>query len=347
MYTEFLYSILFFITNFTLCFIIFKLIITNKIKFLSFIIVKRSSDHKMHSYKIYQNAGFVVIGLFLILSLIMYYSFYEKINFNERISRPLIFFVSLSTLYLVSIYDFKKNLHPIFRLFIQIILVYLSLSLIEFPIIPLKYIPLKIQYLLVVIFWVYVINIVNFVDGLDGLVAVSSIGFFLNIIIFNLLFGITSINIYISGILLPLILAFLIFNKPKAKIFLNDVGSIPLGYIIGFCLLNTIQNGYWFFFISIFLYFIMDVTYTLLRKIKNGHYPWARLFDYLFLQPVLQGKKSHWYVLKFIFSYYFFMMIIIFIINLYELDSIYLFIYSLIASLIILKKFNQFNLKIN
>jgi len=98
---------------------------------------------------------------------------------------------------------------------------------------------------------------------------------------------------------------------------------------------------------SIFLYFIMDVTYTLLRKMKNGHYPWARLFDYLFLQPVLQGKKSHWYVLKFIFSYYFFMMIMIFIINLYELNNIYLFIYSLIASLIILKKFNQFNLKMN
>ena len=90
---------------------------------------------------------------------------------------------------------------------------------------------------------------------------------------------------------MPLILAFLIFNKPKAKIFLNDVGSIPLGYIIGFCLLNTIQSGYWFVFMSIFLYFIMDVTYTLLRKIKNGYYPWARLFDYLFLQPVLQGKK--------------------------------------------------------
>ena len=347
MYTEFLYSILFLITNFTLCLLILKLIVNDKLKSLNFIIVQKESDHNMHSYKVYQNAGFIVIGLFLINSFMMYLFFYKKIHLDENISRPLVFFGSLSIFYLVSIYDFKKNLHPIFRLFIQIILVYLSLSLIEFPLIPIKYIPLKIQYLLVVIFWVYVINIVNFVDGLDGLVAVSSIGFFLNIIIFNLLFGIASVNIYISGILLPFILAFLIFNKPKAKIFLNDVGSIPLGYIIGFCLLNTIQSGYWFFFMSIFLYFIMDVTYTLLRKIKNGHYPWARLFDYLFLQPVLQGKKSHWYVLKFIFSYYFFMMIIIFIINLYELNNIYLFIYSLIASLIILKKFNQFNLKMN
>ena len=47
MYTEFLYSILFLITNFTLCLLILKLIVNDKLKSLNFIIVKKESDHKM------------------------------------------------------------------------------------------------------------------------------------------------------------------------------------------------------------------------------------------------------------------------------------------------------------
>ena len=107
---------LFLITIFIFCFLILKFIIDNKIKFLNNIIIKKNSDLKMHSYKIYQNAGFIVIGLFLIFSYSLYLLFYKNFYFIENISRPTIFFFSILILYLMSIYDFKKNLHPIFRL---------------------------------------------------------------------------------------------------------------------------------------------------------------------------------------------------------------------------------------
>jgi UDP-N-acetylmuramyl pentapeptide phosphotransferase/UDP-N-acetylglucosamine-1-phosphate transferase len=340
---NFLYYSLFFITNFLLCFLILKLIVSNKVIFFNKIIIKKKSDYKMHSHKIYQNAGVIVIGLFLIISTLLYSSFYKDINIIENISRPIIFFISVLILYIMSIYDFKKNLHPIFRLIIQITLVYASLTLVEFPILPIEYFPLKIQYLLVIIFWVYIINIVNFVDGLDGLIGITAIGFFSNIIIFSLIFKISSINVHISILIIPFILAFLIFNKPKAKIFLNDVGSIPLGYIMGFCLLNILQNNNWYLFLSIFLYFILDVSYTLFVKIKKGYYPWARLFDYLFLQPVLKGKKTHWYVFANIFYYYLFMILTLLIIYFFQLNNIYLLFYSIISSLIIFWNFKKFN----
>ena len=343
----FLYYSSFLITNLLLCFLILKLIINNRIKLFNGIIKKKKSDHNMHSHKIYQNAGIIVIGFFLLVSFLLYILFYENLKIAENISRPIIFFICVFILYVMSIYDFKRNLHPIFRLIIQIILVYTSLTLIEFPLLPYEYFPLKVQYLLVIIFWVYIINIVNFVDGLDGLIGITATGFFLNIIIFDFIFKINSVNIYISILIIPFILAFLIFNKPKAKIFLNDVGSIPLGYIMGFCLLNILQNNNWYFFISIFLYFILDVSYTIFVKITKGYYPWARLFDYLFLQPVLKGKKSHWYVFKWIFYYYFLMILTVLIIYYFQLDRIYLFFYSIISSLIILWNFKKFNKKIN
>lgn len=343
--SQYLYYLLFLISIFISSYLILKRIIENKKFFFKELFSKKKSDFKMHSYLIYQNAGLVIIGIFLIISLLLFYLFKNQISFEENIPRPVIFFISISILYLMSIYDFLKSLHPIFRLITQIIIVYISLTLIEFPIISVQIIPLKIQYILVIIFWVYIINVTNFVDGLDGLIASASLGFFINLLTFLILFQISSINIYISFLIIPLLISFFIFNKPKARIFLNDVGSIPIGYILGFSLLTLAQLDEWIVMISLFFYFIFDVSVTLFRKIKKGYYPWARLFDYQFLQPVLQGRKDHSYVLKYIISYYFFMNLTIFLIYYLNLNKIFLLTYSIISSLYIFYKFNKFNLK--
>ena len=46
----------------------------------------------------------------------------------------------------------SKNLHPIFRLLTQVTVAYSSLTLVNFPIVDVEYIPLKIQFLIVIIF---------------------------------------------------------------------------------------------------------------------------------------------------------------------------------------------------
>ena len=344
---QYLYYLLIFITIFTCSYLILKAIIENKILFFKTLFSKKKSDFKMHSYLIYQNAGVVIIGIFLIVSLLLFYLFKNQISFKENIPRPNIFFISILILYLMSIYDFLKSFHPIFRLLTQIIITYFSLTLIEFPLISEQIVPLKIQYISVIIFWVYIINITNFVDGLDGLIASASLGFFINLFTFLILFQISSINIYISFLMIPLLISFFIFNKPKARIFLNDVGSIPIGYILGFCFLNLANSNEWIIMISLFFYFIFDVSITLFRKIKKGHYPWARLFDYQFLQPVLKGKKKHFFVLKFIIWYFVLMNICILTVYFFNLSKLYILIYSVFASFYIFTVFNKFNVKKN
>lgn len=334
--------LIFLIFNFTACYIILKLSLAKKSFFLRAIITKKKSDLKMHSYLVFQNAGFIIIGIFIVSTTLFYFLHYDKIEISEEIPRPYIFIISLGILFLISFYDFKKGIHPIYRLVCQILVVFLSLTLIKLPIVSETFIPLKLQYLFVIIFWVYIINITNFVDGLDGLIGFSTIGFFLNILIYLFLFKINSINVYISLLAISVLIPFLIFNKPKAKIFLNDLGSIPLGYIVGYTILNLCQNNQWYFALSIFLYFILDVTLTLVLKIKKGHYPWARMFDYLFLQPVIKGGKNHWYVLRFIIGYYLIMMIVIYLTYQYNLHRSYILLYSFIASILILLKFKKF-----
>ena len=77
-------------------------------------------------------------------------------------------------------------------------------------------------------------NLYNFMDGSDGILAVETIAISLGLAI-------------LSHSLLPLSLAaatlgFLCFNWPPAKLFSGDVGSIPIGFFLGFLLVLFALN---------------------------------------------------------------------------------------------------------
>lgn len=281
--------------------IIFYLIIYKKNNFLFNIFQKKTSDMNMHSETVAQNGGLVIMLLFL-TDLIFNSLFYPKINFYFDITSINKFYIiplSLIFLLAISILDYKFKISPIIRLFVHLFVCYISLALIKFPIISIEILPLKIQFLVVLIFWVYVINATNFIDGIDGMLSINLLSFILCIILIFLLIGIKNSKVfYFSIILLPLILSFLIFNFPKAKIFMGDSGSISIGYLVGYFLITLLVEKKYFIFLTSFLYPLLDVFLTILRKIINKTYPWARLFDYFFLLPIIKGGLKHSFVLK-------------------------------------------------
>ena len=58
------------------------------------------------------------------------------------------------------------------------------------------------------------------------------------------------------------------------------------------------MQGYWKLSFILLMYPLLDCTVTLFIKIKNGHYPWARLFDYFFRSN--KKNNDHKFVLKII-----------------------------------------------
>ena len=58
-------------------------------------------------------------------------------------------------------------------------------------------------------------------------------------------------------------LGFLVWNWSPARIFLGDVGSVPLGYLLGFLLLDRRGRGHWKIALILPLYFLADATMTL------------------------------------------------------------------------------------
>src|ERR1700687_1118754 len=65
------------------------------------------------------------------------------------------------------------------------------------------------------------------------------------------------------------------FNRPVAKLFLGDVGSLPIGLLLGWCLLQLAYHQQLAAALLLPLYYLTDATVTLLRRLAKGERFWA------------------------------------------------------------------------
>jgi Fuc2NAc and GlcNAc transferase len=184
------------------------------------------------------------------------------------ISRNL-YFALLSGLLLActSLVDDVINLKPSIRMVAQIITVlvaFISLQGIQpVPVFGKDIFPTFILYAITIIGMVWFINLFNFLDGIDGYASVEAITLVLAYYLFT--------GHYINLILIASVLGFLIWNWPKAKIFMGDVGSTQLGFIIVvlgvyFHNENKLSIIYWLILSAPFWF---DATLTLFRRWRN------------------------------------------------------------------------------
>lgn len=240
--------------------------------------------------------GLVFFVLFFIFFYFIYNSKLFEINLNV-IPRFYVLFISLVILCIISYIDDKFFISKKTRFLIQIIFTYLSLSSLNLPIF--NFLPEKVEYLFLVFLWVYLINTSNFIDGLNGMLASNCIIFLLGCLIIIDHYQIID-NYILTIILLLFILtsAFLLFNFPKAYLFIGDTGSIPLGFLIGYIIIYFFSLEIFWPVFFLFVYPLVDVSITLIDKVFiRRKLPWERLFDYFFLMPVIHGGKNHSFVI--------------------------------------------------
>lgn len=120
---------------------------------------------------------------------------------------------------------------------------------------------------------VWMLNLFNFMDGIDGIEASEVIFIGLGS---SLLMGLGTRS-SVPEILPPLAIAgatfgFLFWNWPPARIFMGDVGSGVLGFLLGLLMLESAVSGKLSFVIWIILagVFLVDATLTLLIRLFRG-----------------------------------------------------------------------------
>jgi len=87
-------------------------------------------------------------------------------------------------------------------------------------------------------------------------------------------------------------LGFLRWNWHPAQIFLGDIGSVPLGFLIGWLLLLAAARGLWAPALILPLYYLGDATLTLLRRIAARAAVWRAHREH-FYQRALGRDGDH------------------------------------------------------
>ena len=94
---------------------------------------------------------------------------------------------------------------------------------------------------------------------------------------------------------------FLWWNWSPAKVFFGDVGSVPLGFLLGWLLLTLAGHGYWAAAIILPLYYLVDATLTLLERLARGEKIWEAHRSHYYQQAVQKGL-SHAHVSRLILT---------------------------------------------
>ena len=118
------------------------------------------------------------------------------------------------------------------------------------------------------------INLVNFMDGLDWMTVAEIVPIAAALALFGSSGHLPGTTTMIALALGGAMLGFAPFNRPVAKLFLGDVGSLPIGMLTGWCLLQLAGSGYLTAALLLPLYYLADATITLFRRMGNGEMIW-------------------------------------------------------------------------
>lgn len=140
--------------------------------------------------------------------------------------------------------------------------------------------------------WLWFINLYNFMDGIDGISGSETAAIGLGLLIVGLLTGGVAAPPALAATIIAAGLGFLVWNWHPARIFLGDVGSVPLGFLLGWLLLSAAVHGAWAAALILPLYYLADASITLTRRLLRGEKIWQAHREH-FYQKAARGCGSH------------------------------------------------------
>ena len=150
-------------------------------------------------------------------------------------------------------------------------------------------VPIGIERSLLLVAGLWFVNLVNFMDGLD-LMTVAEVVPLTGAMIFLGLTGTSpEAPTLVAAALCGAILGFAPFNRPVATVFLGDVGSLPIGLLLGWCLLQLAWHQHPIAAFLLPLYYLADATITLLRRIARRETFWAAHRFHFYQQATKNG----------------------------------------------------------
>jgi UDP-N-acetylmuramyl pentapeptide phosphotransferase/UDP-N-acetylglucosamine-1-phosphate transferase len=142
--------------------------------------------------------------------------------------------------------------------------------------------PLWIERGMLLLAGLWFVNLVNFMDGIDWMTVAEVVPIAAAITMLGLSGALPLSATMIAAALCGAMIGFAPFNRPVASIFLGDVGSLPIGLLLGWCLLQLALQHHVAAALLLPLYYLADATVTLLRRMMRR-------------EPFWLAHRSHFY----------------------------------------------------
>jgi UDP-N-acetylmuramyl pentapeptide phosphotransferase/UDP-N-acetylglucosamine-1-phosphate transferase len=191
-------------------------------------------------------------------------------------------FAAVAGLAVIGFIDDMRPLEAIPRLVLQAVAVAVVIYAIPVETRVVPVVPWWLDRAIVLVGGVWLINAVNFMDGIDWMTVVEIVPVTAALALFGLLGELPADATMVALALCGAMIGFAPFNRPVAKLFLGDVGSLPIGLLLTWLLVLLAGQGNLAAALLLPLYYLADATVTLLRRLANG-------------EPVTQAHRSHFY----------------------------------------------------
>ncbi len=190
----------------------------------------------------------------------------------------------------VSAWDDVRPLDARVRLAVHLATVALALAVLApgvrlFP----DFVPAAIEWPILLLAGVWFVNLTNFMDGLDWLTVAEMLPVTLAIAAFGLWGVVDPLTTVLAAALAGGLIGFAPFNRPVARLFLGDVGAVPIGFLVACLLFALAAAGEWAAALSLPLYYWADATITLLRRIARRERFWEAHRSHFYQQAVANG----------------------------------------------------------
>jgi UDP-N-acetylmuramyl pentapeptide phosphotransferase/UDP-N-acetylglucosamine-1-phosphate transferase len=161
--------------------------------------------------------------------------------------------------------------------------------------------PFWIERGLLLLAGLWFVNLVNFMDGLDWMTVAEVIPVTGALVVLGALGELPFSATIAAAALCGATAGFAPFNRPVAKIFLGDVGSLPIGLLLGWCLLQLAYHQHFAAALLLPLYYLSDATLTLLHRLIRREPFWAAHRSH-FYQCATDNGLTVWQVVSEVFA---------------------------------------------
>lgn len=251
---------------------------------------------------------------------------------------------SITLLFVLGLMDDLVNMKPRLKFIIQLLVAFILIWRADiriesfYGLFGIGLLPLWASYLFSILVITFIVNAYNLIDGLDSLS--SSLGIFV-LVCFTWIFFLNNaiLDCLLAFSAMGALLGFWLYNKPPARIFMGDSGSLSIGLLLAYFAIRVAnlplddQNTFNPVFpMAVIAYPVVDTFRVFIVRIAKGTSPFAADRNHLH-HALLDLGFTHGKSTVLVLSFSLFISSVVYALRAYQILSLFVFLFLVLSAI--------------